>query len=576
MSARRAPDPAALMRSSAEAGDNGNVEEAIGHARRAARAARDSADLQNAIGAALVNLGAATAARRCFERAVELAPAEPRGYLNLAWVHLDHLGQAARAETLFRRAIGAAPDDPTGYLGLCAALVRQGPAEDVLRVVIDSGLFADPRNAYLSIADGLMLEGRYDEVRLCCHELVRAAPDTAKAFGYLAEADVASGDFESALRHYQHAARLAETAPDIVSGLLRALASVGRLEEARRVYLAADAVWSQMRRASHPSWRGEPLHGKTLFMRTSRGHGDAIQFARYVTLAKARGGAVVVQTSPALAPLVRTVPGIDRVILPHDDPGAIDYECDFELFGLLAGIDGEDPGQYVPYLSVPDVSSHIDVPGEASRSPRARLRVAITWEGRDLFARDPYRRRAIPLTALAALLEHPEIEVLAVQKGVGARQLHEYRGPARLVDVGRQCRHYGDTAAFLTRADLVISTDCSVAHVAGALGCPACILLPFAAGWRWRDRDGSSVWYPSARLLRQERPGDWSGPLRAVSSALDRLLASAPTSPRRELSNGVGTLPDVNVAAAADAPLGARHPAKSADPRSRELSKNPA
>jgi tetratricopeptide (TPR) repeat protein len=507
----------------AEAYERGDLDVALAYARQAARAARDAADLQTAIGTAFYEMGEPKTARRCFERAIQLAPLHPDAYLRLADLHLESLDQPAQAASLFRQAIALQPQLPAAYYGLCACLVRQGSMEDVLRTLRDGDEFPDRHLAYLAVADALALDGRYDEARICCEELLRWKPDSARAYAFLAEGAYALRDPVSSLELYQKAVQLAPGDFTIVSGVVVALVALGRLEEAKRAYLTAREIMSQRLRSRFPVWSGESLAGKTVLMRTSRGHGDAIQFARYMALAEPLGASVVVQTSAALAPLLRTVAGIDRVILPHEDPGAIDYECDFEVFGMLVGTTLEGAAEYVPYLSVPEVSASV---GREIRENHSSLRVALAWEGRQLRDRDPYRNRAIAPRALRPLLAHDDVAFVAVQKGLGAHRLQQDSQQHSLVDLGRTCRHYGDTAAILSQVDLVICIDCSIAHLAGALGRPTWILLPYAADWRWSGHPDLTYWYPTARLFRQEQPGAWAGSIGAASAALETLLAA--------------------------------------------------
>ncbi len=514
-------DPTVLLRASTEASDAGDLDVALAYARQAADLAHDQAELQNAIGIALAYLGDFETSRRCFERAIALTPSKPDGYLNLGRLCLDKLDRPDDAAQLYRRAIGLAPQVMAGYLGLCAALVRRGDLEHVLAIIARSGLVPDLHVAYLPIAEALTREGRYGEARICCERLLDARPAEANAHALLGEIAFALREPDHAVRCYERAVELAPTAPATVSGLLRALASLGRLSEAKRLYLAAGEAMSAMQKFRFPAWRGEPLTGKTLFLQTSRGFGDAIQFARYASIARDLGARVIVQTAAAIAPLLRTVGGIDTVILPQDDPGRVDYECDFELFGLVAGITLEDAGRYVPYMAVPEVSA--EVGRDAAHG--SALRVALTWENRQLYERDPYRNRAIPLTSLRPLCERPgDVEFFAIQKGLGAQQLRRDADlSSRVQAVDRDLRHYGDTAAWLSRMDVVICIDSSIAHLAGALGKPTWLLLSYAADWRWGWHGETSPWYPTARLFRQERPGDWTGPVHAVSQALDQL-----------------------------------------------------
>ncbi|MBL8659380.1 MAG: glycosyltransferase, partial [Rhodospirillales bacterium] len=150
----------------------------------------------------------------------------------------------------------------------------------------------------------------------------------------------------------------------------------------------------------------------------------------------------------------------------------------------------------------------------------ARPRVGVVWAGNPQHHND--RNRSAPVAALAPLLTMPGVAFVDLQVGAGARQREglDERSAAALIAPGGDIADFADTAAIIAELDLVISVDTAVAHLAGALARPVWLLLPFIPEWRWLRQRRDTPWYPTMRLFRQARPGDWDGVVAAVAEAL--------------------------------------------------------
>lgn len=248
-------------------------------------------------------------------------------------------------------------------------------------------------------------------------------------------------------------------------------------------------------------WDGTPLNGKRVLIRCYHGLGDTLQFIRFAPRVKAVAAEVVVWAQPPLIPLLRTAPGIDRLLPLHDGDAAIGYDVDVEVMEL-AHVFRSTPRSlpaHVPYLQVPP----------APLAKNGKLAVGIVWKAGDWDG-----RRNVPYPLLAPLAEVPGVEVHVLQRGSGLAEREEGFGILSGSDEAYE-------AARVMRAlDLVVSIDSMPAHLAGALGVPVWTLLHSDPDWRWmRDRD-DSPWYPTMRLFRQERPGDWETVIARVAEEL--------------------------------------------------------
>jgi hypothetical protein len=251
-------------------------------------------------------------------------------------------------------------------------------------------------------------------------------------------------------------------------------------------------------------WDGTPLDGKRVLIRCYHGLGDTLQFIRFAPLVKAVAAEVVVWAQPQLIPLLRTAPGIDRLLPLHDGDVGIDYDVDVEVMELshvFRGTPRTLPAD-VPYL-------------HASPAPLAKhrkLAVGIVWKTGDWDG-----RRNVPYPLLAPLAEVPGVELHILQRGSGLAEREEGFGVLSGSDDPYE-------AARVMRAlDLVVSIDSMPAHLAGALGVPVWTLLHSDPDWRWMLGRDDTPWYPTMRLFRQERPGDWETVIARVTAELGRM-----------------------------------------------------
>jgi hypothetical protein len=261
-----------------------------------------------------------------------------------------------------------------------------------------------------------------------------------------------------------------------------------------------------------PRWTGEPIAGASLLVESEIGLGDFLMFARYLPTVQQRVGQVVIASrGPLVRLLAESFPGCVVVPRAADLPPA-DFRCSVMSLPSVLGEAGGGVPQQVPYLRVPQ---HARAKWEGLvETARAVPRVGLAWYSRsdremDL---DPMRCRQIPPGAIAPLLEAP-VQFHSLQR----EPLADARLP--VIDHSRHIDDLADTAALAQRMDLVISIDTAQAHLAGALGLPLWVALPFASDYRWGQGD-TTVWYPSARLVRQHVPGRWDPVVRDLVSML--------------------------------------------------------
>jgi hypothetical protein len=270
-------------------------------------------------------------------------------------------------------------------------------------------------------------------------------------------------------------------------------------DEAQRV--RADIDCSQWPRHEQFIWQGEPLTGRRVLIRCYHGLGDTIQFVRFVPRARRLAREVTLWVQPTLIPLLSSMAGIDRILPLHDGTPRVSYDVDVELAELMhvLRVTPDELAAECPYLHVP--------PAELRNT--AGLRVGLVWAAGNWNA-----RRSIPCELLASLAEIPAIEWHILQRGPALRDWRHAFG------VHPRVENIVDEARTLRALDLLITVDTCSAHLAGALGVPVWTLLPYDADWRWMRNRTDTPWYPTMRLIRQRRAGDWSDVLREVERDL--------------------------------------------------------
>lgn len=280
-----------------------------------------------------------------------------------------------------------------------------------------------------------------------------------------------------------------------------------------------------------PLWMGEPLDGRTILIHAEQGFGDTVQMLRYVPLVAARGGRVVVEAHPALAPLIADrFGGADVAFAPLGSPlPDFDLHCPFMSLPLAFGTTLDTIPAPRSYLrSAPERVARWAPRLEATPAGGAGgrvLKVGLLWAGNPHFKGD--RDRSPRLAPLLGLLRVPGVRFFGLQMGEGRRDMEGVDLPPDFVDLGAEIGDFGDSAAIMSGLDLVVTSCSAPAHLAGALGVPTWLLLTYAPDWRWLLEREDSPWYPSVRLYRQAARGDWAGVAARVTADLRRLVGSS-------------------------------------------------
>ena len=356
----------------------------------------------------------------------------------------------------------------------------------------------------MNLGVALQFQDRLEEAAQEFESVLRARPAYAEAWTNLGTVRQAQGRNTDAMNCFEEA--LARNPVHAKSHFCRSLSWLlaGRLAEGFAEYEWRWKVLSEMPRAwSQPWWDGSPLGGRTILLYAEQGLGDTIQFARYAPLVAAREGRVVVECQVRVAAVVRSIQGVSEVITPESELPPFDVQAALVSLPRLLGTTLDTIPRATPYLAIEPAL--VDRCREML-GPRRGLRVGLAWAGNPRHASD--RLRSFPLGVLANLGAIPGIECYSLHVGDDAASQVLSSGPW-IRQALTQTGGVPELGALMSCLDLVISADTMPAHLAGALGRPVWTLLAWAPDWRWLEEREDSPWYPTMRLFRQPRPGDW-------------------------------------------------------------------
>lgn len=421
-------------------------------------------------------------AQQACEKALRLEAANPGALVNLGCV-LTHQGRLDVAEGHFRRALVKDPCRVDARLALAECLIKKNEL-DQARAELGKAIEQDPANPSAHQALGQIFHrlGMWSEYQGEIERFQRIDPSSAYVEyerGYL---DLLFGDLTEGWRGYE--ARLR------VPGLV-----------------------GPTRSFTQPRWLGKSFVGRTLLLHYEQGFGDTLMFVRYAPQVKALGGRVLLAAQGPLADLVATCQGVDEVI-PHGAP-LPPFDLHLPLLSLpcVFQTEPESIPAEIPYLDVPGQVPNRQRIAETFAASQGCLRIGLVSAGNATHKND--LARSIPPAVLSPLAALPGVAWYSFQLGV-----EETSPLPGITSLAPLLSNFSDTAYALSGMDLVITVDTAVAHLAGALGIPVFILLPFSPDWRWMLGRDDSPWYPTMRLYRQPDPGDWTTVIEQVVADL--------------------------------------------------------
>jgi tetratricopeptide (TPR) repeat protein len=483
----------------------------------------DHAEAHNGRGIVLAGLQRFAEAIAAFDRAITLKPDYAEAYNNRGLI-LQDVNRVDDALASFDKAVALKPGEARMQMNRGAVLEDLKRFEDAIgcydRAV---ALRPDYADAYNNRGLALQNLNRMSEALGSFDKAIELRRDYAEAYSNRAVVLQDLNRLDAAVADFDKAIALRPDFAEAASNQGYCLLKTGRFARGWRLHEWRKRVARPVgnRALARPLWLGgEDTSNATVFVHYEQGLGDTIQFCRYGKLLAQRAARVVMSVQEPLHALLKQMNPAIEIIAGSAVPGAFDYHCPLMSLPLAFGTTLQTIPSERRYIVSDEV---LRKSWNARLPPATKKRIGLVWRGNPTHRND--HNRSVDLAAFAPLFA-TEAQWVSLQKGLTPSDAGFFAPRPNIARLGDELRDFADTAAVIEGFDLVIAVDTGVAHLAGAMGKPVWILLPFNADWRWlTDRD-DSPWYPTARLFRQEKAGSWDDVIARLGRALSDFVRS--------------------------------------------------
>jgi len=435
------------------------------------------------------------------------------------------MGELDLAVSVYQRVLDLGADSPDLRYNYGAARLKQiRPTEALEHFKYAARHVPEEPGLHLGMANSHQLLGDLNAAEACLERELQVCPESAQAavnLGWILEEQ---NRVPEALMEYRKALYYNTNHPDLRWNHGLACLMLGDYARGWRDYEYRWAARGKEKpQFDQPEWKGDPLNDRSLLLYTEQGFGDTLMFARFAQQMAAANHRIALQCQPQLKRLFQAQPELDTVISPGDPMPRFDLHAPLMSLPHLLQLSRENDYHAQSYLSTDELS--IDPLPEA---PEGHKKVAVTW------CSAPHseitEKKSVPYSKFRKLFSTPNCTFYSVQVNADATAVADMNRRSNVHDLRDMIQDFADTAGIISQADLVISVDTATAHLAGALGKPTWLLLPFAGDWRWRLHRTDTPWYPSMRLFRQDKPGNWDDLLEEINHCLFNHCAELRTS----------------------------------------------
>jgi Flp pilus assembly protein TadD len=479
------------------------------------------AEATHMLGLVFVRLGQHNVAAEYFQRAVAMQPSSAMLHCNLGTA-LATMDLLEPAEAALRRAIELQPEYFRALSNLGYVLQRRGNFAEAIDVFQKAHalLPADPQTLN-DLGNAFRANDQLDEAIAKYRQAIQTVPTFPASYNNLAVALLANNQLVDAEKACRTALSYQPDLPTAHYNLGMSLLSQGKLTEGWKEYAWRKRVEDKniiCRDFPKPVWNGRDLAGKRVLIHAEQGLGDAIQFVRYLPMVLARGGKIILDCKPELIPLFQTNFELEQCVPTGEPIPPFDIHCPLLNLPMVFGTTLENIPATAPYLSATvDTTQRwrerlANVPG---------LKIGLAWAGSPTHEQD--RKRSITPDHFGGLGALRGVSLISLQKGLTANKSPQ---TLKLLDFTGELSDFAETAGLIANLDLVVSVDTAVAHLAGAMGKPVWVLIPFNPDWRWMLERLDSPWYPRMKLFRQHQPHDWSISIRQVVELVRKSVRS--------------------------------------------------
>jgi len=448
------------------------------------------------------------------------------GYLSLGLVY-EQNKKIEKAINCYKTVIELDPTEIKAYLNLATILKQDLKYADAVKVYQDA-IIKNPNNHYIlsNLGNLFYIQHKYEDAIICHQRAIRAKPNSHIVHFNYANTLVNAGKFTEAIEAYKTTSKINPTFFRSKINLGSALLSMSNFDEGFKEYsyrIYEDKNLKTLIHKKNLIWKGENLKDKTILIVAEEGLGNTIQFSRYLETLNQLNGKIIFKCQEEIHHLFENLDFIEQIVSLDTEIENFDYWC---------------PLQSLIYLLTPDLNSNCPLPTEIKINDNKMLewetlieinnnvKVGLNWQGSKSNPR--VKNNSIDLKFFNSLVKNQSANFISLQKGSALSDIEKYKLESDiinydlLIDSGSQ--KFLDTAAIIKFLDLVITTDTSIAHLAGTLGTQTWLLLPKVSDWRWLNTKDETIWYDNFRIYRQKIQGDWSEVFSRVEKDCDQLI----------------------------------------------------
>jgi tetratricopeptide (TPR) repeat protein len=441
-------------------------------------------------------------AAACFRKAIEIKPDYADAHANLGNLFWQ-TGDLKNAILCFQEAIAIDPNFTQVYYNLGTILAELDRLEDST-LLLSSAIELDPKfaDAHFNLGTALVKQNLIPEAIAAYQNTISLSQYHEKAHWNLGYALLLSGDFKQGWQEYDWRWR------------------------------SPKSEFMPPRKYLQPVWEGSDLANQTLLIYDDQGYGDAIQLIRYASVIKQKCQKLIVECSAPLRRIFQSISEIDQVVLAGEPLPHFDQHIPMISLPRLLNTELDSIPNQVPYLSANQFSPLEIRPNTFPDNFKIGIVWASGFKTSSANQLKLYQQKSCPISYFLQLQEVANISLFSLQIGKDAAEINQFPND-RIADLSEYIKDFADTASLIQSLDLIITVDTAVAHLAGALGKPTWVLLPFASDWRWLINRTDSPWYPTLRLFRQPKAGDWNAVWEDIMKELPNLIIDLTIKPEK-------------------------------------------
>ncbi|KPA09869.1 glycosyl transferase group 1 [Candidatus Magnetomorum sp. HK-1] len=463
-------------------------------------------------------------AMKCYEQLIQIQPNNATAFNNMG-ILFNQFSQYENASICYKQAIRIKADYSNAWFNWGNVLKNQEQYKQAIDKYTNAIKF-NPNffQAYNNLGECWAALENFDAATQSYTKAIQINPNAAGSYFNLANLFYRIHERERGIEYYKKSIACDPNFGDAHYNLSFALLLSGDYVNGFKEY-----EWRLNRGPftgdcfSQPFWDGSAVPDKTVFVYSEQGFGDGIHFCRYLTIISERVGKLIFGCRKEQANLFKTIIGVDDIIIPGDKIPEFDLQCSLLSLPYLLKTDADSIPCNTPYI-FPDLSKSYKKLDDVIQGKGALFRVGIVWGGNPENKNDALR--SIPLKQMARLFSIPNIQWFSFQKGPQAADAKNFT--QQLIDLSEFFIDFDDTAHGLYQMDLLITVDTSVAHLAGALGIPFWLLIPFQPDWRWLLDKTDNPWYPTCYIFRRDLHENWDQVLDRVEDGLKAMIFQKP------------------------------------------------